>query len=97
MPAYAIFIKNKTTHPAELKTYGQKAAGARGDHKMTPLAFYGPLEVLEGDPAEGVVLIQFPDMAQAKAWYESPAYQDAKQHRLKGADYRVILAEGLGG
>lgn len=96
MPAYVIFIKNKTTNQDELNTYGQKAAGARGDHKITPLAFYGPLEVLEGEPAEGVVLLQFADKAAAHAWYDSPEYQDAKQHRLKGADYRVILAEGLG-
>lgn len=96
MPAYAIFIKNSTKDAEELKVYGQKAGAARGDHKITPLAFYGPLEVVEGDPAEGVVLLQFPDMAAAKAWYDSPAYQDAKAHRLKGADYRVIFAEGLG-
>jgi uncharacterized protein (DUF1330 family) len=61
------------------------------------LAFNGEFEVLEGDGAEGLVMLQFEDMAQAKAWYESPAYQDAKQHRLKGADYRVILAAGLAG
>ena len=97
MPAYAIFIKNKTTDADELKTYGQKAGAARGDHKITPLAYYGAVEVLEGDPAEGVVLLQFPDMAAARAWYSSPAYQEAMQHRLKGADYRVILADGLGG
>ena len=95
MPAYAIFIKNKTIDADELKTYSQKAGAARGDHPLSALAYYGPLEVLEGDPAEGVVLLQFPDMAAAKAWYDSPAYQDAKQHRLKGADYRVILAQGL--
>ena len=96
MPAYVIFIKNSTKDPEALKTYSQKAGAARGDHKITPLAFYGPLEVLEGDAAEGVVLLQFPDTAAAKAWYDSPAYQEAKAHRLKGGDYRVILAEGLG-
>jgi uncharacterized protein (DUF1330 family) len=95
MPAYMIFIKNSTKDAEELKTYGQKAAGAGAGHPIKPLAFYGPLEVLEGDPSEGVVLIEFPDKAAAKAWYDSPAYQDAKQHRMKGADYRVILAEGL--
>jgi uncharacterized protein (DUF1330 family) len=95
MPAYAIFIKNKTIDAEELKTYSQKAGAARGDHKLVPLTYYGPLEVLEGDPAEGVVLIQFENMAAAHAWYDSAAYQDAKQHRLKGADYRVLLAEGL--
>ncbi|MCI3131946.1 DUF1330 domain-containing protein [Phenylobacterium aquaticum] len=96
MPAYIIFVKNKTLDPDELKTYSQKAAPAGAGHPITPLAFYGPLEVLEGDDAEGVVLISFPDKAAARAWYDSPAYQDAKQHRLKGADYRVILAEGIG-
>ena len=51
MPAYVIFIKNKTHDAEELKVYSQKAGAARGDHQIKPLAFYGPLEVLEGDPA----------------------------------------------
>lgn len=96
MPAYAIFIKNSTRDADQLKVYGQKAAAARGDHKLTPLVAYGALETLEGDPAEGVVLLQFPDMAAARAWYDSPAYQEAKAVRLKAADYRVIFCEGLG-
>ena len=95
MTAYVIFIRNAITDAEEMATYGKKAAGARGDHKMTPLAFYGPVETLEGDKADGVVLISFPSMDEAKAWYNSPAYQEALPHRLKGADYRVILAEGL--
>ena len=95
MAAYAVFIRDRMKDPEEFAIYGKKAAAARGDHKMTPLAFYGDLEVLEGDPAEGVVIIQFPTMAEAKAWYDSPAYQEAKAHRLKGADYRVILVQGL--
>ena len=66
MPAYVIFIKNRTRDAEALKVYGQKAGAARGEHKITPLAFYGPLEVLEGDSAEGVVLLQFPDKAAAR-------------------------------
>jgi len=42
-----------------------------------------------------VVLLKFPDMAAARAWYHSPAYQAAKVHRLKGAEYRVILVDGV--
>ena len=95
MAAYAVFIRDRMKDPEEFAIYGKKAAAARGDHKMTPLAFYGDLEVLEGAPAEGVVIIQFPTMEEAKAWYDSPAYQEAKAHRLKGADYRVILVQGL--
>ena len=95
MSAYVILIKNQTRDADELKTYAEKAVIARTGHQVTPLARYGALEVLEGDPAEGVVILQFPDMAAARAWYDSPAYRDARQHRFKGADFRVILADGL--
>ncbi|MCE0490284.1 DUF1330 domain-containing protein [Pantoea sp. Mb-10] len=95
MPAYMVMIKDETLDKDELATYAQKAGAARGDHPLTPLAFYGDMEVLEGRDAEGVVLLEFPDVDAAKAWYHSPAYQEAKAHRLKGANYRVILVKGV--
>ncbi len=95
MTAYVVFIRDRMKDADEFATYGQKARMARGDHPITPLAFYGDQEVLEGDAAEGVVILQFPSMDAAKAWYGSPAYQEAKAHRLKGADYRVILVKGV--
>ncbi|MDZ7279701.1 DUF1330 domain-containing protein [Pantoea eucrina] len=95
MPAYMVMIKDETLDKDELATYSQKAGAARGDHPLTPLAFYGDMEVLEGRDAEGVVLLEFPDVDAAKAWYHSPAYQEAKAHRLKGANYRVILVKGV--
>ncbi len=95
MSAYIIFIRDETLDQHEMDVYAQKASEARGDHPITPLAFYGQAEGLEGPPAEGVVLLSFPDMAAARAWYHSPAYQAAKEHRLKGAKYRVVLTEGI--
>jgi uncharacterized protein (DUF1330 family) len=97
MPAYVILIRNRMIDPEEMKIYGSKAGPAGREHSPKVLTYNGAVEVLEGDAAEGVVMLQFEDMAKAKAWYESPGYQDALQHRLKGADYRVILAEGLPG
>ena len=44
---------------------------------------------------EGVVILEFADMAAAKAWYHSDAYQAAVQHRFKGAEYRVLFVDGL--
>lgn len=95
MSAYAIFIRDNTTDQQELDTYSELAGKARGDHPLTALAAYGDLEVLEGQDAEGVVLLQFPTMEDARAWYNSPAYQEAKPHRLKGANYRVLLVQGI--
>lgn len=96
MTAYVIFIRDSIKDAEEMATYGKKAGGARGDHPITPLAFYGAVETLEGPKVDGVVLLSFPDAAAAHAWYDSPAYQDALQHRLKGADYRVCIVDGLG-
>ena len=95
MPAYVILINNKTTDAKELDLYRPKALAARAAHPVTMLAVNGKFEVLEGAPAESVAVAQFPDMAAAKAWYDSPQYQDAKQHRLKGADFSILLTEGL--
>ncbi|MCC6920268.1 MAG: DUF1330 domain-containing protein [Alphaproteobacteria bacterium] len=94
MAAYAVFIRNKITNPDEMATYGAKAAKA-GRAGMKPLALYGKCETPEGEPAEGVVIIEFPSMDEAKAWYNSDAYQDALKHRKAGSDYRVILTEGF--
>jgi uncharacterized protein (DUF1330 family) len=41
------------------------------------------------------VLIEFPTMEAARAWYESDAYQEARKLRFAGADYRVFLTQGL--
>ncbi|PLR24813.1 MULTISPECIES: DUF1330 domain-containing protein [Pantoea] len=95
MAAYVVFIKDETLDQDELTAYAEKAGQARGDHPITPLAFYGALETLEGPEAEGVVVLEFPDAEAAKGWYFSPAYQEAKAHRLKGAKYRVLLVNGV--
>ena len=95
MSAYVVFIRDNTLNQDEMAAYAEKAGKARGDHPIKPLAFYGELETLEGPEAEGVVIIEFPTTEAAHAWYDSPEYQAAKQHRLKGANYRVLLVEGV--
>lgn len=94
MSAYVVFIRENTTDAAEMEQYAQTAPAARTGHDITRIAFYGRLDVLEGDAPEGVAIFRFPDMAAARAWYESQAYQKARQHRLKGAKYRLLLVEG---
>ena len=95
MAAYVVLIRDRMKDPEEFALYAPAAREARGGHDITPLAFYGDFQVLEGPPAEGVVILKFPDTAAARAWYDSPAYQAALQHRLKGADYRVVIVEGV--
>lgn len=95
MSAYVVFTREQTTDSEQLAQYAEKAPLAREGRELIALAFYGQLEVLEGSEIEGAVILRFPDMAAARDWYHSPAYQEALQHRLKGATYRVFMIEGI--
>ena len=95
MPAYIVFTREKTRDQAELDTYTKEVPAAMPGHKLTPLAVYGKFESLEGAPIEGAVILEFPTIAEAKAWYDSPAYQHAMRHRHLGADYRAFIVEGM--
>lgn len=94
MAAYIIAIRERTTDAEALAAYAAGAAKARTP-ALRALAAYGACETLEGPDVEGVVLLEFPDMAAAHEWYDSPAYQAAREHRLKGGDYRFVLFEGI--
>ena len=95
MPAYVIFTRERTIDPAEMATYGAMVPATLAGHSPTMLALYGKFEMLEGDPIEGAVVMQFPTLAEAKAWYDSPAYQEAAAHRHAGSDYRAFIIEGV--
>lgn len=55
----------------------------------------GAHETLEGDWRPGrVVVIEFPDMAAAKAWYRSTEYGPLVKLRQSASSGRIILVEG---
>jgi uncharacterized protein (DUF1330 family) len=74
--------------------------------KLVPptIAQYGGKYLVRGgatDSKEGgwapkrVVLLEFPTMAQAKAWYHSTEYAPALALRLKAAKNRMVIVEGV--
>ena len=65
-----------------------------GEHKIVPRVAFGAIEGFEGPAPAGVVMLEFPSMAEARAWYNSPGYQQAVPFRQKATDYRVFLVEG---
>jgi uncharacterized protein (DUF1330 family) len=95
MPAYVVITKTRTRNPSELELYAKEAPTFMAGHPATFLARFGGCEVKEGAAVEGVAIIQFPTFEEARAWYESPAYQEASQHRFRGGDYNVVIVEGL--
>jgi uncharacterized protein (DUF1330 family) len=95
MTAYVVFIRDHMKDEELFKKYSAASREARGDHPVTPLAYYGEVETLEGKPADGVVIASFPTAEAARAWYFSDAYQAAKAIREEAADYRVVLVSGV--
>jgi uncharacterized protein (DUF1330 family) len=94
MSAYIIFTREKLRDASAIEDYTKATKGSSDGFAIKPLVAHGRFEVKEGAAVEGVVMLEFPSFEEAKAWYESPAYQAAAQHRFRGADYRVVIVEG---
>ncbi len=95
MAAYLIALRERVRDPEEMKMYAEKAK-ALDFSKAKRLAMFGKrFQNLENAPFEGAVILEFPTVEDAQAWYDSPEYTDARQHRLKGADYKFMIVEGL--
>lgn len=95
MPAYvindmeitdpAVFEEYKKLSPATVTLYGGRFL-ARGGH----------VETLEGNwSPKRVVILEFPSMAQAQAWSDSPEYAPAKRLREMSAKSNLVMIEGL--
>lgn len=94
MPAYFVAVRKAITSPEEMQRYKEKVVPSFDGHPMRRLAAYGQIRSTDGPPADGAVILEFPTFEAAEAWYDSPAYQDALQHRLKGADYQTFIIQG---
>ena len=67
------------------------------------VAAYGGRYLVRGGavtPAEGgwnpkrLIILEFPDVATAKAWHDSAAYTPLKAMRERAARSRIIIVEG---
>lgn len=94
MSAYIIFILDKVKDQAALDAYRKTVPPTFEGHAVTRRAGGARAVALEGPPVESGVVLEFPTLEEARAWYDSPAYQAATQQRLKGGDYRVLIIEG---
>jgi uncharacterized protein (DUF1330 family) len=55
----------------------------------------GEIEVLEGVWPGHLIIIEFPDRARARGWYESNAYQRILPLRTNNSEADVVLADGV--
>jgi len=95
MPAY-VLVETSITDSQRYERYKAAASAAIAAYGGRYLARGGELAVLEGDwrPSRLVVL-EFPDLATAKRWYDSDAYQQAKRLREGAARLRMAAIQGI--
>lgn len=94
MVAYVVFIRERLRDAEAMAAYREKAPATLAGHPATRRAAYGKFEVLEGADMQGVLILEFPSMEAARAWYDSPAYREARKLRFLAADYRAVIVEG---
>ena len=95
MPAYVI-AEIEITDPATFDEYRKGVPATIAAYGGRYLARGGALESLEGGWApKRMVILEFPSMAQAKAWYASAEYRDLLAMRLRSTKSRAVLMEGL--
>jgi uncharacterized protein (DUF1330 family) len=96
MPAYAIG-RLEMRDPSWRQEYGPKTEALVAKHGGKYLVRGGAMERLEGTGQlpSVIVVLEFPSMAQAKAWYHDPEYAPLIKLRQTGSDLDFILVEGI--
>jgi uncharacterized protein (DUF1330 family) len=97
MPGY-VFMHADVTDPDGYEEFKSLASAAITDHGGRYLVRGGAMQPLEGEWGEWgsrVVLLEFPTYAVALAFYNSDAYQKARQVRLRSSTGSVLAMDGI--
>ena len=97
MSAYVI-VEMEVLDPVGIQEYRKLAGASVAAHGGRFIVRGGKTEALEGgwDPKR-IVVLEFPDPEQARKWWSSPEYGEARLIRERTAKTRMILVEGVAG
>lgn len=95
MVAYVI-NDMEVTDPQLLDEYKKLSPPTVAQYGGRFLARGGQLETLEGAwSPKRLVILEFPSLAQAKAWVNSPEYAPARRLRQKASRSNIVVVEGV--
>ena len=95
MPAYVIADVRTVRDRDALVEYRRRNTDAVANHGGRFVVRGGEAELLEGRwDTVRMVVIEFPDTAAARAWWESEEYAPLKEMRRDASDTNIILVEG---
>src|SRR5262245_19571668 len=95
MSAYALAHLREIHPHEEILEYLEKIQSTLDPFSGRFIVHGGAIDVREGIWPGQLVIIEFPGMAEARAWYESPAYQRILPLRTRHIGSDAILAEGV--
>ncbi len=95
MPAYLV-ARIRVTDPEKYRDYMALSPAAIEKHGGRFLARGGEVVTLEGEPEERrVVIVEFPSLEAARAFYDSPEYREARAAREGAAEAQFFVVEGI--
>jgi uncharacterized protein (DUF1330 family) len=95
MPAYLV-SETEVTDPETYARYRAHAPAVIAAHGGRFLVSGGAVDTREGDPPGGrVVVVEFPDMAAARRFYDSAEYRAILPWRHAASRGRLYLIEGV--
>ncbi len=97
MPKGYIIARVTVNDPDAYAHYAKGAYAAMQKHGARILARGGRSEALEGEARARNVILEFESYEKAKAYFNSPEYQDARKHREGGSIGEFVLVEGYEG
>ena len=91
-----IFAEIEITNPDGYKGYTQQVPATIEKYGGRFLVRGGKAHVLEGEwPERRRVIIEFPSVEKAKAWWDSTEYAGPKELRRANSNGRLVLIEGV--
>lgn len=94
MAAYVIADVN-VTKPEQYEAYRRLSTLAMRAYDAKILVRGGETRRLEGREPGRTVVMQFPDMAAAQAFYDSWQYRRARNAREGAAEMNLLIVEGV--
>ena len=95
MAAYVI-VQVDVKDPVRYEDYKKMVPASLARYGGRFLVRGGKTHTMEGDwSPRRLVIVEFPSVEQAKAWWASPEYAEAKALRQATSESQLIIAEGL--
>ena len=93
---YVIVQVSAIHDPAAYEIYRPLAGASIAAHGGRYIVRGGEAERFEGEgPAGRNVVVEFPSLAAAKDWYNSPEYQEALRIRLAASTGALVMVDGV--